>query len=127
MSNLQSKIYIIFSYRQYTQDLMLLSLCDDSSVTLTVVGLTDAKLIGLFPGSGFAVSYVENIFIFVIMRSLHEVHERNAYKADSVYPSVRKIQLENHWRELDEIWYGSCAIGNYTKIILLDFLPMVIN
>jgi hypothetical protein len=41
------------------------------------------------------------------MRSLHEVHEMNAYRAG---PS-RKIQLENHWTHLDEVWYGGCAIG----------------
>jgi hypothetical protein len=35
-----------------------------------------------------------------------------------VCPFVRKIQLENHWTDLDEIWYGGCAIGEYPKIIL---------
>jgi hypothetical protein len=51
----------------------------------------------------------------LIMRSLHEVHERNAYRAGrvclSVRLSARMIQLENHWTDLDEIWCVGCAIG----------------
>jgi hypothetical protein len=51
----------------------------------------------------------------VIMRSLHEVHEMNACRLImSVCPSA-VFQLENHWMDLDEIWYGGCAIGNETK------------
>jgi hypothetical protein len=36
--------------------------------------------------------------------------------------SVRMIELENHWTDWDEIWYGGCAIGDYPKIVLLNFL-----
>jgi hypothetical protein len=35
------------------------------------------------------------------MRSSHDVHEMNAYRADHVCLSVRMIQLENHWTGLD--------------------------
>jgi hypothetical protein len=31
--------------------------------------------------------------------------------------SVRLIQLENRWTDLDEIWYGSYATGVYSKIV----------
>jgi hypothetical protein len=44
------------------------------------------------------------------MRSLHDVHQMNAYMADHVCLSVRMIQLENRWTDLDEIWYGRYAI-----------------
>jgi hypothetical protein len=47
------------------------------------------------------------------MRSLHDVHEMYAYRADHVYlyvcPSVCMIKLENRWMDLDEIWYGRYA------------------
>jgi hypothetical protein len=45
-----------------------------------------------------------------IMRSLHEVHEMNAYRAGQsslAFVSVRMIQLENRWTDLDEI----CHLG----------------
>jgi hypothetical protein len=32
------------------------------------------------------------------------------------------IQLENRWTDLDEIWYGPYAIGEYPKIALFNFL-----
>jgi hypothetical protein len=32
------------------------------------------------------------------------------------------IQFENRWTDLDEIWYGLYAIGDYPKIVLLNFL-----
>jgi hypothetical protein len=45
-------------------------------------------------------------FTFLILRSLHDVHEMNTSRADHVCLSVRMIQLENRWTDLDEIWYG---------------------
>jgi hypothetical protein len=39
----------------------------------------------------------------LFIRSLHEVHAANAYKADHVWLSVRMIQLESLWTDLDEI------------------------
>jgi hypothetical protein len=43
------------------------------------------------------------------MRFLHEMHGENTLWTGSVCPSVRPslhiIQLENHWTDLDEIWY----------------------
>jgi hypothetical protein len=35
------------------------------------------------------------------------------------------IQLENQM-DLDEIWYGHYAIGEYPKIILFNFLQLAI-
>jgi hypothetical protein len=52
------------------------------------------------------------------MRSLHDVHGKNAYRAGHVCLSVHMIQLENHWMDLDEIWYGHYAIGVYPEIVL---------
>jgi hypothetical protein len=43
------------------------------------------------------------------------------YVCWSVRPSVRTIQLENHWTELDESWYGRCASGEYPKIVIFNF------
>jgi hypothetical protein len=40
-----------------------------------------------------------------IMRSLHNVHEMNTYRAGHVCLSIRVIQLENRWTDLDEILY----------------------
>jgi hypothetical protein len=57
------------------------------------------------------------------MRSLHDVHEMNAYRARHVY--VRMIQLKDRWTDLDEIWYGRYAIGDYPKIVLYNFLQSV--
>jgi hypothetical protein len=65
------------------------------------------------------------------MSSLHEVHGINAYTAGhvclSVRPYIRMIQLENHWTYLDKIWYGVCAIGEYRKIVLFNFLQSLIT
>jgi hypothetical protein len=36
------------------------------------------------------------------------------------------IQLENRWKDLDEIWHGLCAIGDSPKIILFQ-LPAINN
>jgi hypothetical protein len=50
------------------------------------------------------------------MCSLHDVHEMNAYSLVMfVCVSVRMIQLENRWTDLDEIWYGRYAIGTALK------------
>jgi hypothetical protein len=45
----------------------------------------------------------------------------------SVCLSICMIQLENHWMDLDEIWYRGCASGDYPKIIHFNFLPSVIT
>jgi hypothetical protein len=58
----------------------------------------------------------------VIMRSLHDAHEMNAYRAGHVCLSVRMIQLDNRWTDVDEIWYGRYATGDYPKIVLFNFL-----
>jgi hypothetical protein len=59
------------------------------------------------------------------MRSLQDVHEMNAYVAGHVCLSVRlsvsMVQLEKTWTDLDEIWYGRYAIGDYPKIVLYNF------
>jgi hypothetical protein len=39
----------------------------------------------------------------VIMRSLHDVCDMNAYSTGYVRLSVRMIQLENRWTDFDEI------------------------
>jgi hypothetical protein len=53
------------------------------------------------------------------MRSLHDVHEMNAYKADCACLSVRMIKLENRWMYLDEILYVRCATGSTLKSYFL--------
>jgi hypothetical protein len=60
------------------------------------------------------------------MRSLHNVHEMNANRADHVCLSVRMIQLDNLWTDLDEIWNGYYAIGIFPKIVLFNFLQSII-
>jgi hypothetical protein len=55
------------------------------------------------------------------MRSLHDVHEMNAYRADHVRLSVRMIQLENRCTDLDEICQGRYAVGVHPKIVLDNF------
>jgi hypothetical protein len=64
------------------------------------------------------------------MRSLHDLHEMNTYRAGHVCLSVRLsvhiIQLENLWTDVDEICYGRYAIGVYPKIVLSNFLQSVI-
>jgi hypothetical protein len=66
----------------------------------------------------------------VIIRSLHDVYEMNVYMTGyvclSVCLSVRMIQLENRWRDLDKIWYRRYAIGDCRKIVLYNFLKSVI-
>jgi hypothetical protein len=48
----------------------------------------------------------------------------------SLYPSVllsvHMIPLDNHWTDLDDIWYVSHAIGVCLKIIHVMFLESVI-
>jgi hypothetical protein len=39
--------------------------------------------------------------------------------------SVHIIQLENHWMDLDEIWYECYDIGDYPKIVLLNFRSVI--
>jgi hypothetical protein len=39
--------------------------------------------------------------------------------------SVRMIQLENRWTNLDEIWCGGYAIGINQKILFFSFLHSV--
>jgi hypothetical protein len=58
--------------------------------------------------------------------SLHDVYEMNTNRASHVCLSVRMIQLENRWTYLDEIWFGPHVIGDYLKIVLLNFLQSVI-
>jgi hypothetical protein len=41
--------------------------------------------------------------------------------------SVRMIQLENSWTDLDEILFGCYANGVYSKIIRFYFLQLVIT
>jgi hypothetical protein len=36
------------------------------------------------------------------------------------------IQQENRWMDLGGIWYGCYAIGDYLKIILQNFLQLLI-
>jgi hypothetical protein len=40
--------------------------------------------------------------------------------------TIHMIHLENHWPDLDDIWYGCCAIGVYPNIILFSFLQLVV-
>jgi hypothetical protein len=62
------------------------------------------------------------------------MHEMNAYRAGhvclsvrlSVRLSIRMIQFENHWTDLDELWYGRYVIGDYPKIVHYNFLQSVI-
>jgi hypothetical protein len=50
----------------------------------------------------------------------------NAYRAGHICLSVRVIQFENRWADLDEIWYGLYAIGVYPEIVPLNVLRSVI-
>jgi hypothetical protein len=59
------------------------------------------------------------------MCSLHNVHEMNTYMAGHACLSICMIQLENRWMDLEEIWYGHYAIGDYPKIVLYNFLQSV--
>jgi hypothetical protein len=52
------------------------------------------------------------------VRSLHDVYEINAYRADHVCPSVHMIQLEKWLTDFDEIWYIRYAIEGYPKLVL---------
>jgi hypothetical protein len=51
----------------------------------------------------------------------------NLYRAGHVCLSVRMIQLENSWTDLDEILYERCEIQDYPKIVLYNFLQSVIQ
>jgi hypothetical protein len=39
---------------------------------------------------------------------------------------VRMIQLENHWTDLDEIWYGYYAIREQPLTVFFNFLQSII-
>jgi hypothetical protein len=41
------------------------------------------------------------VVVNAVIRSLHDVHEMNAYRASQVRLSVRMNQLENRWTYLD--------------------------
>jgi hypothetical protein len=56
------------------------------------------------------------------MCSSHDLHEINAYRVAHVCLSVRMVQLENRWTDLDKIWNGRYAAGEYPKIVLFNFL-----
>jgi hypothetical protein len=47
------------------------------------------------------------------------------HRVDHVHLSVRMIQLENRWTDLNEIWYGRYATGDYPKMIFFNFLQSV--
>jgi hypothetical protein len=70
--------------------------------------------------------YKSDYYYSIFMRSLHDVHEMNAGLVMSVCLSIRMIQLESSWTNLDEMWYGCYAIGDYPKIVLYNFLQLVI-
>jgi hypothetical protein len=55
------------------------------------------------------------------MLCLYDEHELNAYSVLHVCLSVRVIQVENRWANLDETRHGLYAIGVYHKIVLLNF------
>jgi hypothetical protein len=55
--------------------------------------------------------------MLLVMRSLHDMHEMNAFWAGQVCLSVHMIQLEHRWTELDEIWYGRYATGDDPKVV----------
>jgi hypothetical protein len=48
------------------------------------------------------------------VRSLHDVLEMNAYRADhlTLLP-VHMSKFENRWSDFDEIWYGRHAVAGY--------------
>jgi hypothetical protein len=41
--------------------------------------------------------------------------------------SVHMIQLENHWMNVDKIWYERFAIGDYSKVVLSNCLTRFNN
>jgi hypothetical protein len=51
------------------------------------------------------------------MHSLHDVQEMNTYTTDNVCLSVRTIQLEKRWTDLDGILYGRYVIGGYPELL----------
>jgi hypothetical protein len=61
------------------------------------------------------------------MRSLYDVYEMNACRCLSVRLSVRMMQLESSWTDVDEIWCERYAIEVQPKIVLLNFLQPVIS
>jgi hypothetical protein len=58
---------------------------------------------------------------------LLDMHEINAYWADHVCLSVRMIQLENRWTDLDEIWCGRFAIEGYHKLLLFNNIYTILS
>jgi hypothetical protein len=66
------------------------------------------------------------LLLHVTVHSLHDVHKANEYRARHVSLSVRMIKLENRWTDLDVIWYGLYATGEYPKILFLNFLQSLI-
>jgi hypothetical protein len=58
-------------------------------------------------------------YSIIIMRSLHGMHM-------GLVMSVCMIQLENCWTDLDQIWYGCYAIGEYPETVLYNFFQLVI-
>jgi hypothetical protein len=67
-----------------------------------------------------------NIFSSIIMHSLYEANKMNTYRVGHVCLSVHMIQPENQWTALGEICLGVCVTGVYPKIIIFNFLPLVI-
>jgi hypothetical protein len=68
------------------------------------------------------------------MHSLDDVHKMNAYRVDhvclvylSICLKVHVIKVKNHWMDLVEIWHGHYAIGVCLKVILFNFLQLVIS
>jgi hypothetical protein len=59
----------------------------------------------------------------IFMSCLHDVHIGLTM---SVRPSVRMIQQENCWKDLDEIWYGRYAVGVCLKTLVFNFPQSVI-
>jgi hypothetical protein len=54
-----------------------------------------------------------------VTRSLLDVHEISAGRADHVCLSASTVELENRWTDFDEIWSGGYPIGVYPKVIIL--------
>lgn len=54
------------------------------------------------------------------------LHEMNLFSADHVCLSVRVIQFEKRWTDLDDLSYERYAIGNYSKILLFGFLQSAV-
>jgi hypothetical protein len=50
----------------------------------------------------------------------------NSYGADRVCQCVR-VQLENRWTDMDEIWYELCVIGDQRKLLPFNIMEMVLK